>query len=73
MPDACTREYVGPFQPLPDSIRALNPDMVGWEYQKGYPTRDRWTPTGWHVITPDGILTYDYVTHFCVRDRVIYR
>ncbi len=65
------RPYDGPFEPLPAAIRAQHPDMLGWEFDKVHPSRYRWEPRGWHVILPDGILTYD-LRGYCLRDRVLY-
>ncbi len=65
-------EYAGKFEPLPAEIRAQNPDMIGWEFAKAYPTPSRWILCGWNVFNPDGIQTYD-LDGMCIRDRVMYR
>lgn len=67
------RDYSGAFEPLPQAIRDRHPDMFGWEFTKrSIPEEQRWEPTGYSVITPGGITSYD-LNGVAVRDRVIYR
>ena len=72
MPDYLSpHDYSGPFAPLPDEIRERHPNMLAWEFDKTYPEPDKWEPRGWHVVLPDGVLTYN-LHGLCVRDRVLY-
>lgn len=62
--------YIGPFDPPPaESMQGA----LAWRFTKrSVPGEQRWEPTGWEIIKPDGILTVDYHTKLAVRDSIIY-
>ncbi len=63
------RAYSGPFDAPP---LELMPRAIGWRFVKRYPSADRWEPTGWEIVYPDGVLTVDYRSQLATRDSILY-